>query len=118
MGAAMGKIEVIAPLEYLLQTWADFDRRGGEVTHGYQNRSVGFASGGCNTIEDMERNLDDYLGAAMAAIMKDLPREERSAIRHQYLDERYCGLIVFYACTLKRAKVLVEAAAKRRDLWY
>lgn len=119
----MGKIEVIAPsrLEYLLHTWADFDRKGGEVTHGYQNKAMGFVGGGCNTIEDMEHNLEDYLGAAMAAIMKDLRKtnkEEWSAIRHQYLDEKYCGLIVFYACTLKRAKGMVEAAAKRRDLWY
>ena len=116
----MGKIEVIAPsrLEYLLLTWADFDRKGGEVTHGYQNKAIGFVGGGSNTIEDMERNLDDYLGAAMAAIMKDLPREERSAIRHKYLEEKYCGLIVFYGITLLRAKGMVEAAAKRRDLWY
>jgi hypothetical protein len=117
------EIEIAPPLariEVLLQTWADYDkskRDGGVVTHGYPTRSCGFVGGGSSTVEDMEDSVDCNKGINIAAILKGLAADERSAIRHQYLDEDYEGLIVFYGCTLRRAKGRVEAAAKRRGIW-
>lgn len=116
----MGKIEIVEPmsrLEVILQTWADWMRRGGSVARGYPGKACGFAELGATSIEDMEDTSDTWLAAAVDAIIRGLPDEERSAIHHQYLDSRYRFRVVFYAATLRKAKALVQAGVERKGIW-
>lgn len=120
----MGKLEsfdqIDGKLEYLLKTWEWYMKHGGGMTRGYPSKSAGFVSAGYRSSEDFEEAEDIRIGEIMKAIIYDpkiLSENEQSAIRHQYLDEKYCGLIVFYGATLIDAKRALHKAVYRKGIW-
>jgi hypothetical protein len=117
----LGKIEIVPPLErteFLLLVWSDWVKRGGKFERGYPPRSSVFAEVGKNSVEDMEDSNERYIARAVDTIVyKDLPKEESSAIQHQYLGKEYKGLIVFYSPTLKRAKEMAKKLFVKKGIW-
>ena len=103
-------------LESLLQTWADWMRRGGSVARGYPQKACGFAELGATSIQDVEDTSDDWWSSSIDAIIRGLPEPERSAINHQYLDSKYRFQIAFYAATLHSSKKLIQEGMSKKGI--
>jgi hypothetical protein len=117
----VGEIEIVPPLsrlEFLLLNWRDWMRRGGnKIARGCPGKACGFIGAGSNSIDDNEYSSDDWHSVAIDRIIYDLPDAENSAIRHQYLDDKYRYLIVFYAATLASARKMILDKMHAEGIW-
>jgi hypothetical protein len=102
-------------LDTALDCWRGFmDDTGGVAPAWYPGTAAGIRWRASTSFEDMARDADDSLGAAVDACVDSLPGDQREALHVHVLRTRWRGRPMEYAGTLQRARRALREMLVRR----